>query len=116
MSSMKKLPLFPPTQADPVQTLLQLGSRPQAALRVGSVRLAPNQRVPLEGMSAHEADELSLIVSGSLSGVSGGESFDVKRGDVTLIPAGEEHWAIAGHEGAEIFWCWFGRLATSAGV
>lgn len=107
---MRKLPLFPEASADPVQTLLELAERPRAALRAGSVRLAPNQRVPLEGMSAHGADELSLIVSGSLSGVSGGEPFEVGAGEVTLIPAGEEHWAVAGEEGAEIFWCWFGDL------
>ncbi|MEX2542771.1 MAG: AraC family ligand binding domain-containing protein [Trueperaceae bacterium] len=107
---MRKLPLFPAESPEPVQTLLELAAQPQAALRAGSVRLVPNQRVPAEGTSAHGADELSLIVSGSLSGVSGDERFTVVSGDVTLIPAGERHWAVAGPEGAEIFWCWFGEL------
>jgi quercetin dioxygenase-like cupin family protein len=74
------------------------------------VTLAPGQRVPAEGWSAHAADELSLIVSGSLTGVSGEAPFAVGSGDVTLIPAGEAHWAVAGPDGAEIFWVWFGAV------
>lgn len=110
MSRMRELPLFPATSDDPVQTLLEIEPRAAAKLRAGSVRLAPNQRVPFEGLSVHGADELSLIVSGSLSGESGGEPFAVGAGDVTLIPAGEEHWAVAGDGGTEIFWVWFGTL------
>ena len=111
---MRRLPLFPESSEEPVQTLLELAPREAAALRAGSVRLAPHQRVPIEGLSVHEADELSLIVSGSLSGVSGDVPFEVGAGDVTLIPAGEEHWAVAGDGGAEIFWCWFGRIDPPA--
>lgn len=110
---MKRLPLFPEGSEEPVQTLLDLAPRSRAALRAGSVRLSPDQRVPQDGLSSHEADELSLIVSGSLSGESGGVAFEVAAGDVTLIPAGEEHWAQAGSEGAEIFWCWFGTVEGS---
>lgn len=108
---MKKLPLFPPSMQQPVHALLDLAPTPNAALRVGSVRLEPNQRVPESGLSCHEADEVSLILGGSLSGASGDAEFTVSAGDVTLIPAGEEHWAVAGPEGAEIFWLWFGSFA-----
>lgn len=108
MQPMKKLPLFPPALEKPVHDLLDLAPQPNAILRAGSVRLQPNQRVPDDGLSSHAADELSLIVNGSLSGVSGGEPFEVGARDVTLIPAGEQHWAVAGEAGAEIFWIWFG--------
>jgi quercetin dioxygenase-like cupin family protein len=110
---MRQLPLLPAADLDaPVQVLLDLAARDRAALRAGSVRLAPGQRVPDEGLSRHAVDEVSLIVAGSLRGESGGEGFDVAAGEVTLIPAGEAHWARAGDEGAEIFWIWFGDVAA----
>lgn len=109
---MERFPLLPTAHDDDqaVRTLLDLAPRDGAALRAGSVRLAPGQRVPEEGDSAHAADELSLVTAGSLQGVSGGEAFDIAAGDVTLIPHGERHWAVAGPEGAEIFWVWFGEV------
>ncbi len=108
---MHRVPLVPDgAPALGVRTLLDLAPKDTAALRAGSVTLAPGQRVPVEGWSAHAADELSLIVSGSLIGVSGEAAFAVGDGDVTLIPAGEAHWAVAGPDGAEVFWVWFGDL------
>lgn len=108
---MHRVPLVPEgAPALGVRTLLDLAPQDRAALRAGSVTLAPGQRVPAEGWSAHAADELSLIVSGSLTGVSGEVPFAVGAGDVTLIPAGEAHWAVAGPDGAEIFWVWFGAV------
>jgi len=93
-----------------VTTLLDLGRMPGPAFRAGSVRLAPGQRVPAEGVSVHTADEVSYIVAGSLTGVCGGEEFATVAGEVSLIPAGEEHWAVAGPGGAAIFWCWYGDV------
>jgi quercetin dioxygenase-like cupin family protein len=93
-----------------VRTLLDLASRDGAALRAGSVTLAPGQRVPADGWSTHTAEELSLVTAGSLSGVAGDDAFEVVAGEVTLIPAGEEHWAVAGPAGAEVFWVWFGDV------
>lgn len=101
-----------PTEASPVRTLLDLPSQHRAALRVGHVRLAPGQRVPAEGTSRHAVEEVSLIVAGSLEGTSGDETFVVEAGEVTWIPAGENHVAVAGSEGAEIFWVWFGDVAS----
>ncbi len=110
---MRRWPLHEGTEGETgVRTLLDLAAREGAALRAGSVRLAPGQRVPVEGTGAHAADELSLIVRGSLRGESGGAPFTVSAGEVTLIPAGEAHWAVAGDEGAEIFWVWFGDLGA----
>ena len=112
MSGMRRLPFLDDDPAEgPVRTLFDLAPRDAAALRAGSVRLAPGQRVPAEGTSQHGVDEVSLIVSGSLRGRSGDEAFTIGAGDVTLIPAGEAHWAVAGEDGAEIFWVWFGDVA-----
>lgn len=44
-------------------------------------------------MSVHEQDEVSFILSGRLEAVSGGESVDLTAGDISFIPAGEQHWA-----------------------
>jgi quercetin dioxygenase-like cupin family protein len=109
---MIKLPLFSQQSGPAVQTLLELPGLPHAGLQVGSVKLQPNERVPAEGLSQHAVDEVSLIVKGSLTGESGGETFTVAAGDVTLIPAGEPHWAVAGPDGAEILWMWFGDLTA----
>jgi quercetin dioxygenase-like cupin family protein len=50
------------------------------------------------------------VVAGSLSGECGGRPFTTVAGEVSHIPAGEEHWAVAGPEGAVVFWCWYGDL------
>lgn len=107
---MRRLPLFSDPTDVGVSTLLDLGNGVGAAFRAGSVRLAPGQRVPAEGWSVHAADEVSYIVSGSLTGMCGGDEFATVAGEVSVIPAGEEHWAVAGPEGAEIFWCWYGDV------
>lgn len=104
------MPLFDDPTSLGVATLLDLGGGTGPALRVGSVRLAPGQRVPADGVSVHAADEVSYIVAGTLRGVCGGEAFSTVAGEVSLIPAGEEHWAVAGPDGAEIFWCWYGAV------
>lgn len=101
--------------ASPVRTLLDLSARADAALRVGHVRLRPGQRVPDEGVSRHVVEEVSMIVAGALTGVAGDERFAIEAGDVTWIPAGEAHWAIAGPDGAEIFWVWYGDVEAEPG-
>lgn len=108
---MRLIPLFNDATEFGVATLLELGAPPAPGFRAGSVRLAPGQRVPAEGLSVHAADEVSYVVAGSLSGVCGGEEFKTVAGEVSLIPAGEEHWAVAGPDGAEIFWCWYGNVS-----
>ncbi|AWN23197.1 hypothetical protein DKM44_08130 [Deinococcus irradiatisoli] len=43
--------------------------------------------------NSHAQDEISFIHSGVLRAVSGGQSYTLRAGDVTLIPAGEVHEA-----------------------
>lgn len=65
-----------------------------ADVTMSVITLIPGERVPAEGMSSHEEDEYSFFLSGEVDTYSSGEYTVVKKGDATLIPAGEEHWAI----------------------
>lgn len=58
------------------------------------ISLTPGERVPAEGMSVHKEDEYSFFFSGEVETYCDGEHTVVKSGEATLIPAGEEHWAI----------------------
>lgn len=60
----------------------------------GILEFAAGTRLPLIGVSVHEQDEVSFIISGSLEAVSGDESATLKSGDISFIPAGEQHWAL----------------------
>lgn len=71
----------------------------------GYVSINPGERVPKEGVSAHSEDEYSFIISGQLTGESGGENFEVEASNATFIPAGEEHWAMNNSdEECKIIW------------
>lgn len=60
---------------------------------VGVLSFPAGTRLPESGVSVHAQDEVSFILSGELRAVSGGAADVLRAGDVTLIPAGEEHWA-----------------------
>ena len=62
--------------------------------RMGTISILPGERVPKEGLSRHEENEYSYIISGGMTGESGGEAFEISGGMGTLIPAGEEHWCV----------------------
>lgn len=67
---------------------------PHGTAVTGILEFAAGTRLPLIGVSVHEQDEVSFILSGSLEAVSGGESATLKSGDISFIPAGEQHWAL----------------------
>lgn len=94
-----------PTQ---VLQLLDLPPEKLAGLRVGTARLAKGEWVPPEGSSAHAQDEVSIFLSGSATLESGGETREVRPGEVIMIPAGEAHRSRA-LEDCEIFWMLFGE-------
>ncbi|MBO8137847.1 MAG: cupin domain-containing protein [Desulfotomaculum sp.] len=76
-----------------------------AKVTFGIVVVPPGTRVPAEGAGAHDGDEYSLILKGSLLSVSGGKEYRVSEGQAAFIPAGEEHWSINdGNEDCEIVW------------
>jgi quercetin dioxygenase-like cupin family protein len=58
--------------------------------RVGTLSFAAGTVLP---PGSHEQAEISFIHSGVLRAVSGGQSYTLRGGDVTLIPAGEIHEA-----------------------
>lgn len=58
--------------------------------RVGQLSFPAGTVLP---PGSHEQDEISFIHSGVLRAVSGGQSYTLRGGDVTLIPAGEVHEA-----------------------
>jgi quercetin dioxygenase-like cupin family protein len=66
-------------------------TRPDAAVSMGYAVFEPGVRVPREGMTSHEGDEFSYILSGSLTAFSGGARRTLKTGDAAFIPAGEQH-------------------------
>ena len=67
---------------------------PHGAAITGILEFAAGTRLPLTGVSVHEQDEVSFILSGRLEAVSGGQSATLKSGDISFIPAGEQHWAL----------------------
>ncbi|MYL56482.1 cupin domain-containing protein [Virgibacillus halodenitrificans] len=74
-------------------------------VRFGTVTIPPGERVPNQGLSKHEENEYSLIIQGKIEGESGGKPFSVSESNATLIPAGEEHWAInSGDQPCKIVW------------
>ncbi|CEI81790.1 hypothetical protein J18TS1_37500 [Oceanobacillus oncorhynchi subsp. incaldanensis] len=74
-------------------------------VKFGTVTISPGERVPKEGLSLHEENEYSIIIKGEIEGECGGIPFAVSDSNATLIPAGEEHWAInSGKEPCEIVW------------
>jgi quercetin dioxygenase-like cupin family protein len=60
----------------------------------GILEFKAGTRLPLEGTSVHDQDEISFILSGKLSATSGGESCTLQAGDISFIPALEHHWAL----------------------
>ena len=60
---------------------------------MGYAVFAPGARAPAQGLASHAEDEYAYIISGSLKCFSGGEHCEVKAGDATFIPAGEEHYS-----------------------
>lgn len=61
-------------------------------IKMSYITLLPGQRVPKEGMGAHKEDEYSFFVEGEVYTESGDFKGICGKGDVTLIPKGEEHW------------------------
>ena len=81
--------LISPT-ALPIKAEFEL---PHGVSITGILEFAAGTRLPLEGVSVHDQDEVSFILSGKLNAVSGGESATLQAGDISFIPAGEQHWA-----------------------
>ena len=67
---------------------------PNGAAITGMLEFKAGMRLPLEGTSVHDQDEISFILNGKLEAHSGGESCTLETGDISFIPALEHHWAM----------------------
>lgn len=106
--TLKKIP-HRETGPGPTRQLLEYLAGEVGGVVFGSARFEPGQRLPASGTGSHAGDEVSYIISGRLRGESGGEPFEIAAGEMSLIPAGEEHWAQAGPEPVEIIYVMVGR-------
>ena len=88
-----------------LKTVFQENAIDGGKTQFGTVVIPPKARVPLHGNGAHDQDEYSIVVKGSIISWAGGKEYTLAEGDATLIPAGEEHWAYNdGDEDCEIVW------------
>ncbi|WP_134698662.1 cupin domain-containing protein [Ammoniphilus sp. YIM 78166] len=73
--------------------------------KFGVVSVPPKARIPLSGTGAHDEDEYSIVVKGSILAGITGQEYRLTVGDASLIPAGEAHWAYNdGEEECQIVW------------
>lgn len=76
---------------------------PNAEVKFGYVSVPVGERLPKEGTNAHEEQEYSYVLKGSLRGESGGEAYEISTGEASFIPAGEQHWCVnEGNEPVEL--------------
>lgn len=76
----------------------------------GSFVIEPGERVPEEGTTSHEGDEISVILSGEIELVTE-ESRRVDAGTLSVIPAGVEHYSVnRGNEPVRLVYTILGGL------
>lgn len=76
-------------------------------LNVGLAGFKDGIRHPLEGMAAHDQDEISIILEGDFLLETPEGKTKCRTGDVIHIPAGEEHASTA-YENGRVFYVLFG--------
>lgn len=83
--------------AEALKTLphIELEIARPGAFQLGTVRFLRGQRSPVEGCTAHDAKEISLILKGKLEVVADGKKHIVEAGALLEIPTGETHYARA---------------------
>lgn len=60
----------------------------------GSYVIQPGERVPEDGWTSHEGDELSVLLEGEVTLVTRDAEHTVSAGTLSVIPAGVEHYSI----------------------
>lgn len=60
----------------------------------GSYVIRPGERVPEEGWTAHEGDELSVILDGEIELVTPEGTYTAGAGTLSVIPAGTDHYSV----------------------
>ncbi len=89
-------------------TLRLLVSRRAGAslCQVGMAVIEPGQSIPGNGgYSKHDAEEVSLVMSGEIAISTPGETAAAKAGQLVFVPAGESHaTSNSGRNRAEVLW------------
>ncbi|MFB6183834.1 MAG: cupin domain-containing protein [Haloarculaceae archaeon] len=60
----------------------------------GTFVIQPGERVPDEGWTSHEGDELSIILDGEVTLVTRTDEYTVSEGTFSVIPAGVDHYSV----------------------
>ncbi len=76
-------------------------------LKVGVAGFPDGHRHPETGMSAHEQDEISIILEGDFLLETREGKSKCRTGDVIHLPAGEEHASTA-YDNGRVFYVLFG--------
>ncbi|WP_049915640.1 cupin domain-containing protein [Haloferax mucosum] len=69
------------------------------ASQTGSYVLQPDERVPAEGWTSHEGDEISVILDGEIELVIPEGRHTVSAGTLSVIPSGVEHYSVNDTDG-----------------
>ncbi|MCD2204564.1 cupin domain-containing protein [Halobacterium sp. KA-6] len=80
--------------ADSTGSPLTLFEASDPDTEAGSYVIQPGERVPENGWTSHEGDELSVILEGEVTLVTRGAEYTVSAGTVSVIPAGTDHYSI----------------------
>lgn len=59
----------------------------------GSYVIQPGERVPEEGWTSHDGDELSVVLDGEVTLVTRDAEYTVPAGTLSVIPSGVEHYS-----------------------
>ena len=59
----------------------------------GSYVIQPGERVPKEGWTSHDGDELSVILEGEVILATRDAEYTVSAGTLSVIPSGVEHYS-----------------------
>jgi len=87
--------LSPRTLAPGAQTRTMWGER----IMISLVDLEPASQVPVH---SHPHEQMGMVLEGALTMVIGGESRDLKAGDVFLIPSNAEHSVSTGNVATQV--------------
>lgn len=60
----------------------------------GAYVIQPGERVPEEGWTSHEGNELSVILDGEIELVTPDDEYTVSAGTFSAIPAGVKHYSV----------------------
>lgn len=60
----------------------------------GTFVIQPGERVPEEGWTSHEGDELSIILDGEVTLVTRTDEYTVSEGTFCVIPSGVDHYSV----------------------